>query len=337
MAVLQLAGPVSLIGSNGQAVLAQGTGTAYSDLRWVQWVPGVGLVACLQGYLALVALDGRVRFAADSFVYYQEPGFWSYVVASGGLRVSQGKASSYYNFLREPQAFCALANVDPFGNWCLPPGCSTAVDFLDRRLTVGPDGFVYNGSPAVGLHLINTTLSYTQDTDQPVMLGSVTTVGLGRSSNEMFIASNSDLTNLGFRFYDTRTRTMTPISHLGVPGTAAVFASDLGVVVSIHGTGTASSPYTLRVWSLDVVPTGLSPVTPIAQSVQNTGFAAYQVQVQGANGDWVQGKRVSWTLTGPGRLIDAQSVSNVNGFAVCRVFFRPTETGTFKLQAQVLC
>ena len=163
----------------------------------------------------------------------------------------------------------------------------------------------------------------------------------GRVETEVWIGErfNQAVFTRGL-FYDTVTQQFSsPIYYIGMGARAFVYIPELGVFVSGHDYSAEGGPLTrsqLRVWSMEVEPTVMSPVV-LVEGLKSGRIAIYRVNVQGSHKDPAVGEMVAWTLTGAGTLLDAQSRTDVDGNAVTRVQYLTDEIGTSVVEATLPC
>jgi hypothetical protein len=93
---------------------------------------------------------------------------------------------------------------------------------------------------------------------------------------------------------------------------------------------------TIRVWSLEVEPTQLTPVVAIG-STKSGSVMTYRVQLLGAQDEPAPEEAVNWTLTGAGQLLQHQSETDDEGFATTQVQYQLAETGPSVVDASVTC
>jgi hypothetical protein len=168
----------------------------------------------------------------------------------------------------------------------------------------------------------------------------------GRSNTEVWIGERFSIGSNGRGiFYDTITREFSsPLYHLGMGTRSVVYATDLGVLVSGHDypsegyTGGLLTRRQLRIWSLEVEPTTVSPVEVAGGTVKSGQVVTYRVQVTGAQNDPAEGELVDWTLEGAGTLLDPQSKTDVDGYAITKVQYPVVEIeGSSVITASVTC
>jgi hypothetical protein len=311
----QLAGPFDLTDDEGTALTPH-------TLTPVLYYPGFGLVMKIayrilsrSDAIALVTLDGvaqPITTVDIGGVSGFGAAFWAYDDVLKLMVTNSGMAR---------EKVC-LGQVAYPGNWL---GGGTVI-LADS--TIGPDSgrlmrWYYTGE------LVEISL--------PSGFSAPGNVGPGRQPGEVFVsqAPDSGASDVRCFFYDTNAnRPSSQVLHLGDGVRAAVYDTDSGVIISFHDT-----PWGQKIWSLDVVPNSLSAVTLKSGAVAAGTIAVFQVQVQGADGDWVENCLVDWSLTGAGTLLDSQSKTDATGFASCRVFYAgdiADGTGTFPT-ASVTC
>jgi len=138
-------------------------------------------------------------------------------------------------------------------------------------------------------------------------------------------------------FYDTVTLLQSsPMMYLGIESEAVTYAPEFGVIVSLHG-DTTHEPTTMRIWSLENVPTAISNPVLIAGSTKQGYLATYQVRVLSDHSEPCPDELVDWSLSGAGILLATQSTTDEDGYATIRVQFGLAETGDMVLGASVSC
>jgi len=202
----------------------------------------------------------------------------------------------------------------------------TAVDVTGRSIICGGyyPNFLYYLLP-------NSGTQYIESGDAGFNISSV---GPGRTTTELFLATSNDVTDLRFRFYDSVLKEFTsPVYHTGAAGLAAAYSTDNQNVWVLAGTG----PYTLTIVSMVVQPTGLSAVTQVSGSNEQGTVSTFAVTATGAQGEPAPGVLIDWSLSGPGTLLTAQSVTGDNGVAQAEIVIPIGSSGTGTLTASLTC
>lgn len=167
----------------------------------------------------------------------------------------------------------------------------------------------------------------------------------GRSNADLWIGERYQVgNNARGLFYNAATRQFSsPICHLGMNCHTVVYATDLGVLISGHNyspegyAGGDLDRNQLRIWSLEVEPTIISPVELVEGVVKSGHVATYRVKVTGAHEDAAEGELVNWTLTGAGVVLDPQSKTDAEGYAITRVQYTLSEIGSSVVEASLEC
>jgi hypothetical protein len=286
------------------------------------WVPYWGMLVWLQGAFTLVSLDGICVDVGRNFFGNNGIGRWTWVTQSQQLATYINYSGFYYY---EPYALCAYVYTDPFSGFGNSyPGSPVFVDFPNAR-------YGQFSSTAV------VSMSDGKSIKDLVYVNQQTNVYIGRTATELMFSKVVDGSDLTFTFYDIESKVMSPVFHLGEAGDIAVYAPDLGTVVSLHGDG-LTTPYTLNVWSLDVVPYAISSVQLIANSVCAQGtLATYKCQVTGQQGELCVGQLVDWSISGSGTIQSSQSTTDATGTATVQVLYGVGDTADSTVTASVTC
>jgi len=166
----------------------------------------------------------------------------------------------------------------------------------------------------------------------------------GRTDEEVF-ARSSDFGAFDYTrclFYDTETQQFSsPLIYLtGVPETV-FYAPEWGVIITGHqnetiegqpGTGPA-----IRIWSLEVEPQILTDPVVFIGTVRSGQIVTYRVRLTGLHNDPAPDELVDWTIEGVGELLEVQSKTDVEGYAIARVEYHVGETGDSIVSASVKC
>jgi hypothetical protein len=167
----------------------------------------------------------------------------------------------------------------------------------------------------------------------------------GRNTSEVLVSD----TYLGQAacFYNTASQKVSsPVYYFGVPCRRIVYAPEYGVFVTEHLEVVTPPPdpedpdrklYTLRVWSLEVEPTLLTPVTVVTGSSKVGQVVTYGTRLTGAQNDPAYGELINWTLAGTGTLLDPQTATNTEGLATTRVQYQFGDIGPSVVTASVEC
>ena len=233
----------------------------------------------------------------------------------------------------EPMAFC-FQNAEPPGANPVTgiPVYTNYVKLADRRIYMS-GGQMYGVADGI-------------TTPEGPDLGWYTGGDLvhpGRNNQEVFVTGTHVGTSQDFkegRFYDTVAKTYSTPYYIGMACSRLLFVPEFGVMLSCHADDPeVAYPWVIRVWSLEVQPTIISPVT-VANGVPKSGqVVTYQVQVTGAQNEPAEGELVDWSLGSPsvGFLLDVQSKTDAMGVAKTKVQYLVGETGESVVTASVQC
>jgi hypothetical protein len=335
MSLRHLAGTFPLV-FNSDSVPANGAGPTL-----VTYMPGVGIVAATgsgvaglsDGMVSLISPDGVIAPIAwrynEGFAIDTIAGFLRPVFALPGSK----------DMCYEPLAFCQSVLACRFAALYLPMQNvqGVYVDVVDRRLLINGTGVDYGiyGQSA------DSTIAEEVALALPGWPVGMMTLCVGRSLTEVMVGmplANGTLVKI--QFYDTLARKYNS-QALFVVGTqilCAVFAQDLGILFTFNGPLNSgdTTPYSMDVWSLDVVPAAMSAPTLVYGSSGQGKVATYQVTVTGDQGESCEGVSVEWSNSGQGTLLEAESVTNADGQAETQVLFAQGVTGAADLTATVV-
>lgn len=302
------------------------------------WFPGVGLVANgsavgdqygnRYGGYGILALDGifRDRVGGNIFGSTPYPGYWP---AKKRLVVAWNNSDEEMTF--EPYVFARQASG--------PPNSELAKGLKFQHYVKLDDRSVYYGGHSV----------------QGVVNGVVTPEGPafpfewysgalypGRDETEVFIAAGLPGQPPMGVFYDTTKKALSsPYMYIDLPAKFLGFASEFGVVLSIHGVDQFDPPTTyeqLRIWSTEVEPAVLSPVEILRGELKSGQVVTYRVKVTGDKAEPCEDETVNWTITRDlGTLLDFQSKTDKEGYATTRVQYGVGESGLSYVEASLAC
>lgn len=309
MSLRQLAGPFLLTDDQGNPL---GPHTIYPILYY----PKVGLIMKIdyaRAALTLVTYDG-IGQALNTYDVGGAGGFnpahWRYDVYRDLMITNGGQ--------REKVCLCESDYTHGFG---AGPFAFSGIITADREIWVS-SGELDN----------NTGIEKVFPGGVDMTAGNM---GPGRTPTEVYAGGVTDSSHANWAiFYDTLARKFTsPGMHLPDGVVTSYWDSDSSVLVTI-----TDAPYALTIYSLDVIPASLSAIT-LKSGVQAKGATAvFKVQVLGDRSDWSVGVLVDWSITsGDGVLLDTQSKTGDDGFAVCRVFYPTTASVSTVLEASVTC
>jgi hypothetical protein len=305
------------------------------------WIPGSGvMMSTVTGQggwyvanLGMMTLDGRVCDRGNEPMGYE--GWWpaKQRVVQSNWYAGDGKRELMYDQITFAQEYTGPETI---------PGFVTAsyIRLADRRLR-------YSSSPD-GAHsfraLLNDGVTEVQEGPPPPWSG-ITTSGRvhpGRSETEVFVEASAYRNNVQAAFYDTVKQVWSsPVYYLGVSCYSLVYSTDFGVIVTGHNS--VSDPELdgksnqIRIWSLEVEPTIVTPVERMSGTVKSGQVVTYRVRVTGAHNDPASEELIDWTITGPGTLLDPQTLTDANGYATTRVQYRLGDTGNSVVTATLSC
>lgn len=304
MAVRLLAGPFDIVSGDGYALTGE-----YDNVYGNVWFPGVGLLARV-GTLpwalnSIITLDGVYQGIAGN------QGHWLCWWA-GSHKVMYRKEGKEY--VCDPKVLIPVgkAQLDE-----VPVGYYQYVR-LEDRVVWFTSYHIHASVDGVGC----------EEGEQFSFGGGY--VWAGRDSTDIFVADSS---GDNCCFYNTRTKTVSsPVMHIGMHNDGLYYAPEFGVLVSLH-----QNPPQLRVWSLEVKPAVLSDVEVISGEVVGGRLATYRVQALGDMADPCVGELIDWKLSGAGILLNVQSTTDEEGYAITRVKYGLSESGLSTVTASLLC
>lgn len=337
MAVRLLVGPTTLKDVNGKPM-------DYLNGR-AAWYPNVGLL--VQGYqdmnvglagnggVFLATLDGVIP--VESFDVPADSGWWparQRVIAWGG----DSSVQMLFEYIYEPIAGI-YQRSDPDDWISFDEGRNVRGNYIrlaDRRIYVGSSDRIYAQVKGLPNAAESDVFPFHLDNVHP-----------GRSETDIWVEGwvSPNRAQAGC-FYDTVTKKIaSPVYHIGMAASQLVYAPEFGVLVSVHpgdvhfidGNWVNGIPNQINVWSLEVDPTILTIPKPIIGSSKSGQVVTYQTQLTGDSKDGAEGELVNWSLSGVGMLLDAQTKTDVNGYATARVVYGLAETGSSTVIASVLC
>jgi hypothetical protein len=320
MAVWQLDGPTDIQG------IPKGTAPIQTHLE--QWWPGVGLLmVCGLSTYGVVTLDGVYRHRSNGVGLVNHWPSHKRMMALLNTDLEDG-TNKPQEWSAEPMAFLrSPAGTEDESVWAGPPAGPNYVRLDDRRI------YVY-ASKIYSVKDGNTVV------EGPVLLafptGAAATMP-GRRYGELFI-SHGGVNPKGV-FYDSATRQLSSPYFYVDPPTAGVtctglsYVPEFGVLVAKYSAPT----FHLRIWSLEVKPTILTPPEAFIGVAKSGQIVTYRVKVTGAQNDPAEGELVNWSLEGAGILFDEQSSSGADGYALARVQYGLKEVGPSLVKASVIC
>lgn len=329
MSVRLLAGPFPLKDHANRTLLNVGVSGVTG------WYPNVGLVilgrsSTSQNMLAhyVVTLDGGSAQSSRTFIF--EIGPWSWWPAR--QRIVQ-KDWDGLEWVVEPVAL-SWQTTGPEGR---SPGGINGVNIyryvklLDRRIYAS-SWWIYRQVDGVPVDVIESERF-------PVPPNAVFP---GRSNTDVWVAASGSIfghEGVGC-FYDTIScKIASPYYHIRhtIPNYIYLaYAPEYGVLVSLHKSETEDKTF-IRVWSLEVEPTLLTDPEPFIGEVKSGQVVTYRVRVMGDEDDGAENELVDWSLEGVGTLLDVQTKSDKDGYALVRVQYGLRETGPSIVRASVLC
>jgi len=304
------------------------------------WVPGSGvMLSSVTGQggwyvanLGMMTLDGRVCDRGNEPMGWE--GWWpaKQRVVQSNWYAGDGTRELMYDHITFAQEYTGPETI---------PGLQRNAPYIrlpDRRLRYS----------AVGAHsfraLLNDGVTEVPEGPPPPWTGTMTSgrIHPGRSETEVFVTVSVYGNNVQAAFYDTvRREWSSPVYYFGVKCYSMVYATDFGVIVTGHNY--VSDPELngksnqIRIWSLEVEPTIITPVERVLGTVKSGQVVTYRVRVTGAHNDPAPGELIDWTMVGPGTLLDPQTLTDANGYATTRVQYRLGDTGNSVVTATLSC
>lgn len=317
MAVRLLAGPFPLKSETGEVT---------STMKVIGWYPGVGLLtygyfpSFMSDQVCVGTLDG-VCIPRAMFLY---PASWSWWPEQKRIVGFTGGKEH----LMDPISF-AIQHTSPLDQPTNFADYRRYVKLPDRRIYFR-DGRVYRQVQGVPIDVPESVVF------TPLFPGAE--VFPGRHRMDVFVG---DSYYNQACFYNTISQKMSsPVYYIGMACDELIYAPEYGVMVSSHKEVLPEHPdktlSTIRVWSLEVEPTQLTPVVAIG-STKSGSVMTYRVQLLGAQDEPAPEEAVNWTLTGAGQLLQHQSETDDEGFATTQVQYQLAETGPSVVDASVTC
>lgn len=308
MAVRQLAGPFNI---------ASGAGAVATNANNLLWYPGVGLHALVTpgGVNRIITLDG-IYANSSTYIdpYYYPKCWWAGV---NKVLISIGGMEYFY----DPKLFIVTGKAQSGVLTELPHKNYIRLD--DRRLKAATSPYFNRIQSVIDGVVVN---------EGEVFPFNIGTIWAGRNASEIFVTA--DMTPQ-FCFYDTQNREISSsIMNLGMTHDGLVYAPEFGVLVSLHTTGSLCQ---IRIWSLEVLPTTLSAPVVSAGEPRSGRVVTYRVRTTGSNSDPCVGELIDWSLSGVGILLDSQSETDEDGYAITKVKYGLTETGQSMVIAELTC
>jgi len=270
------------------------------------WLPNAGLILNINGILNIVTYDG-VAVPVSSQDITQ---LWGLGTGNQLLHSSANQTT----YVKDNQALCSLAVTD---QRAFPPsGVQSYVDVPSRRIYYN-NGSLYSGLGAFSLEAASP------------MSDANGLVGQGRNPLEVFVNGHSGNDTVSFSFYDTVGRSFGPLQTTGFGGVAAVYCTDLGVVLTLH-----SNPAQIRIWALEDVPSILSQPILLSGLVSQGQMATFQVTATDIVGLNVSGYPVSWSVS-EGTIVNTSGTTDEYGNASVQVSFDHAVTGNCVVTATV--
>lgn len=312
MALRQLAGPFTITDRDGNFPSAV-TG-------W-RWYPDVGIMTLINNQQCFMTVDGIYQPINSS-----RPSLYGYWPAKKRWMTWNMPAENK-EYILDPKSLTMLT-IDDTDKVIDGFFFRDYIKLADRRIY-----FVANQM----YKIINKATTLDSDGRLPFLWG---LVGPGRTDTEIFLVETGDIQNhaptVGDTrccFYDTLTKTYSPLMYLGMACHGAIFATELGVIISLHD----GPPLTLRVWSTEVKPSTLSTPTVLENTPKGGLITTYQVQALGTQSEPCVGELIDWQVFGVGNPIGSQSTTDENGHATMRVVYKVDDTGESLVQAKLVC
>ena len=323
MSLKLLAGPFPIThGETGEVAIN------CSDLFWH---PDLGIIATvsyqtLGNLKSLIAIDGvATQQGGDGNETLSVPGWW--VSARRMVRFKSADSSEWaYDNRALTRQIMVEVNDDGWNTSLLTNGYV--------RLS-GPTRWVIY-SPTTGVNILDKNAGVLYASGSGINGIFHHHVGPGRSDTEIFIGETLVIGNpgSGIAFFDLKTQEVTMTGFLAEKHSSVVYATDYGVLVSMH---VISGSAYLYVWALEKIPVAVSAPTLIAGEATEGKIATYRVQVTGDFGEVVEHELVNWTVTGVGTMVDAQSETDEDGYAIARVRYGVGDVGDSTVRGTVRC
>src|ERR1043165_3950077 len=322
MALRQLAGPFAMGAVGGQ--------TAYFGVTNMFWWPGVGVIADLGisastfPYQCVITFDGVYADISKFFGWYVGIG-WDYERAQ--RVVSQNNTGDVYF---DQHGLLAVQWPDR----AYPELDYTFVDLRDGRRIYCDGSRIYSYNKLTA----QTVLEYPPTSNFTALgYGNNFYAHPGRDEGELFLIG-AGTGGTRCMFYNIEQKTLSNLMWLGgLSAEGVCFAIQWGIIASIHNTG--SDHHAMRIWSLEVIPATLTdPVAVDATECKGGHVATYMVQAKGDKADLCVGEHIEWEIvSGPGVLLDTQSVTGDDGKAYARVRYGVYDSGNMVIKASLTC
>ena len=140
-------------------------------------------------------------------------------------------------------------------------------------------------------------------------------------------------------FYNAQSRLIdSQVYTIEFPARFLCYCPEYKVLLSVHqGVNSLTDPHVVRIWSLEIEPTVLTAPAPYIGTPKSGQVVTYRVRLTGAHNDPAEGELVDWGVIGVGRLLDIQSKTDKDGYAIARVQYLVDETGDSQIIASVKC
>lgn len=321
MAVRALAGPI-----------VSGAGSISAPTWW----PHVGLMVYGPFEVRRAALDGHAVMFSGGF-FLSGLNWWPAKRKMVGLYGLHGEPGTDEGTRGE---FVVEAKAG-WIQWCGPddqpkyPINGAYVKLADRRLAFHNGRLVayyFDGRPP-------------EVEGPPSPTGFTATLGPGRSETEVCLHAAFGSTGLTC-FYDTVNKVFDKKTYVVPFIFGNCYAMEHEVFVgSWERAGDPGGSF--YVWSMETEPTQFSAITLHEGVVKSGQIVTYKVQLTGdpigtggggtSPRDGAEGELIDWTLNGAGILLDAQTPTDIDGWAYTRVQYLVGQTGQTTLTASVTC
>jgi hypothetical protein len=307
----------------------------------IMWIPGSGGMmgqSFVSGWddvpIGIMTLDGVFCDRCNAFLGFA--GWWpaKQLVVQQAWEYQSGVLEGELQY--DPITF-APERAEPPPVTPSPIRYQPYVKLADRRLMFEP---VY--LPATSFMAEVNGVLIPEGPPNPFSPNTRGRVHPGRSDTEVFVAESTFGPSVRCIFYDTVTRQWSsPLYTIGMSCYGLVYATDFGVLVSVH---TWAEDPTLegkssqvRVWSLEIDPTTMTPVEVIEGPARVGQVVAYRVRVTGDHEDPAVDELVEWAIEGIGTLLEPQSRTDAEGYASTQVQYGVYEAGDSTIEASLSC
>lgn len=218
------------------------------------------------------------------------------------------------------------------------PAIYRHVKLLDRR--------IWFGNRSIIALPFGSTEQVTDSTEQFPVAFTSGEVNPGRSNDDIWVWNTQFAADGQGFFYDAISGKMaSPVYHTGMNCRKLLYAPEHGVLISQHEVGregveaTSEEPwkFLIRIWALEVQPTVLEPVE-VYEGIPKSGqVVTYRTRLLGDQQDPAPDELVNWLVEGEGILLDQQTKTDKDGYAIARVQYLVGAYGPSTVIARVSC